>query len=91
MHAPGYSLDLIDNDGKFYSLDAPVPSGYPWRYVPKFENMKYSNDNSLITFEITYGEDMEADGVEIHKAGTYYFEANLAEKETKLINFLPKE
>ena len=42
MHAPGYSLDLIDNDGKFYSLDAPVPSGYPWRYVPKFENMKYS-------------------------------------------------
>ena len=91
MHAPGYSLDLIDNDGNFYSLDAPVPSGYPWRYVPQLENLRFSYDNSLIAFEVTYGEDMEYDGKEIHKAGTYYFEANLMEKETKFLKFLPND
>lgn len=92
MHSPGYELTLIDDYGQTYNLTDVVPSGKMHRYVPELKNISFYPERTHFSFEVSFDEELKwEDGSEIHKAGTYYFEANLVQKKTTLVNFIPKD
>lgn len=92
MHARGYSLLLIDENGITYNLTEPVPSGKIYYYIPKINNISFYPEKTHFSFEVSFDTELKReDGSEIHKAGTYYFEANLVSKKTTLVNFIPKD
>ena len=91
MHSPGYGLTLIDDNGQTYTLTEGVPYDYWWGHIPEIKNINFYPERTHFSFEVSFEEDLSADGREIHKAGTFYFEANLVQKKTKLVNFIPRD
>ena len=91
MHAPGYGLFLIDDMGHTFNLIEPVPSGKVYRYVPELLNISFYPEKTHFSFEVSYDTELVYGNNEIHKAGTYFFEANLVTKQTTLLNFIPKD
>ena len=91
MRSPGYDLLLIDNSGQTYSLTNAVPSEKVYRYIPEIQNIRFYNEKTYFAFEVNFDTELKVDGAEIHKAGTYYYETNLAQKKTTLVNFVQKD
>jgi len=92
MQAPGYDLLLIDDNGEVVSLTDVVPSDKLYRCVPEIKNISFYPKKTHFSFEVSFDSELISDsGEEIHKAGKYYFEANLVKKKTTLVNFIPED
>jgi len=91
MQSPGYGLFLMDESGQTYSFTDVVPSEKVYRCVPEIKNISFYPEKTHFSFEVSFNDNFSAEGVEIHKAGTYYFEANLVQKKTLLTGFVPKD